>query len=423
VFDVGFDDSGLPAEPADLEAHRGFISDRHAGKGEKRRLRRGFECKEIGTTKIMKRKIVIATLSVVLVLIVLGGVKALQIRKLVTTPPPPQLESVSSAIAKQEKWQRTLSAIGSVTAVQGINVTTELAGTVKEIAFESGAQVAKDDLLVRLDTSSEEAQLRAAEAQTEWTRISAERARKLRADDTVSQSELDSAEAGLKQAQANADTIRATIAKKTIRAPFAGRLGIRIINLGEYLDTGKPVVSLQSLSPIHADFSLPQRALAQLSAGMRVRLTIDTFPDRPFDGMLNAINPDLDPSTRSVRLQATFDNPDQVLRPGMFARLEVLLPSEENVLVIPATSVLSAPYGSSVYIIEPSTNAAGGLVVRQQLIRTGRARGDFVSVETGLKAGEKVAGSGLFKLRNGMSVTENNEWVPKSAENPHPPDA
>ncbi|MEO8428794.1 MAG: efflux RND transporter periplasmic adaptor subunit [Verrucomicrobiota bacterium] len=371
----------------------------------------------------MKRKIIAAALSVLLILIVLGGVKAFQIRKLVTTPPPPQIESVSSAVAKEEKWQGTLSAIGSVTAVQGVNVTTELVGTVKEIAFQSGAPVAKDDLLLRLDTSLEEAQLRAAEAQMEWTHISAERTRTLRTNDMVPQSELDSAEAAFKQAQANADAIRATIAKKTIRAPFAGRLGIRIVNLGEYLDTGKPIVSLQSLTPIHADFSLPQQALAQLSAGMRVRLTNDAFPDRQFDGVLNAINPDLDPSTRSVRLQATFDNPDQLLRPGMFARLEVLLPVEENVLVIPRTSVLSAPYGSSVYLIEPSTNGAGGLVARQQFVRTGRTRGDFVSVETGLKPGQKVVSSGLFKLRNGMPVTESNEPVPKAVENPRLPDA
>ncbi|MCI0534132.1 MAG: efflux RND transporter periplasmic adaptor subunit [Verrucomicrobiales bacterium] len=371
----------------------------------------------------MKRKIIIAVLSVLLVLIVLAGVKVLQIRKLMTTPPPPQFASVSSAVAKREKWQRTLSAIGSVTAAQGINVTTELAGTVTEIAFESGGPVAKNDLLARLDTSLEEAQLRAAEAQTDWARISAERARKLRADQTVSQSELDSAEAGLKQAQASADAIRATIAKKTIRAPFAGRLGIRIANLGEYLDSGKPVVSLQSLMPIHADFSLPQQELARLKMGMPVRLTIDAFPDRRFDGMLNAMNPDLDLSTRSVRLQATFENPDQLLRPGMFARVEVLLPNEEDVLVIPATSVLSAPYGSSVYIIEPSTNAAGGLVVRQQFVRVGRTRGDFVAVETGLKPGEKVVSSGLFKLRNGMGVIENNELAPKASENPQPPDA
>jgi len=371
----------------------------------------------------MKRRILLAALGVALVFLVLAGVKALQIRKLATTPPPPMFESVSPAIAKREKWQRSLSAIGSVTAVQGINVTTELAGTVKEIAFESGGVVAKGDLLVRLDTSLEEAQLRAAEAQMEWARVSLERARKLRAIDTVSQSDLDSADAAWKQGKANADAIRATIAKKTIRAPFAGRLGIRIVNLGEYLDTGKPVVSLQSLTPIHADFSLPQQELAQLRAGMRVRLTTDAFPDRPFEGVLNAMSPELDAATRSVKLQARFENADQLLRPGMFARAEVLLPDEDEVLVIPATSVLSAPYGSSVYLIESSTNGSGGLVVRQQFIRTGRARGDFVSVETGLKPGDKVVSSGLFKLRNGMAVTESNEPVPKAADTPRPPDA
>jgi len=393
------------------------------GNAERRTPSRGFEHGQIGTIKNMKRRILLAALGVALVFLVLAGVKALQIRKLATTPPPPMFESVSPAIAKREKWQRGLSAIGSVTAVQGINVTTELAGTVKEIAFESGGVVAKGDLLVRLDTSLEEAQLRAAEAQMDWARVSLERARKLRAIDTVSQSDLDSADAAWKQGKANADAIRATIAKKTIRAPFAGRLGIRIVNLGEYLDTGKPVVSLQSLTPIHADFSLPQQELAQLRAGMRVRLTTDAFPDRPFEGVLNAISPDLDAATRSVKLQARFENADQLLRPGMFARAEVLLPGEDDVLVIPATSVLSAPYGSSVYLIESSTNGSGGLVVRQQFIRTGRARGDFVSVETGLKPGDKIVSSGLFKLRNGMAVTENNEPVPKAADNPRPPDA
>ena len=376
-----------------------------------------------GTINNMKRRILIAVLGVVLVFLALAGVKALQIRKLTTTPPPPMFESVSSALAKREKWPRTLSAIGSVTAVQGINVTTELAGTVKEIAFESGGVVAKGDLLVRLDTSLEEAQLHAAEAQMEWGRLSLERARKLRADGTVSQSDLDSADATWKQGQGNADAIRATIAKKTIRAPFAGRLGIRIVNLGEYLDTGKPVVSLQSLAPIHADFSLPQQELARLSTGMKVRLTTDAFSERHFDGALNTISPELDPATRSLRLQAVFENAEQLLRPGMFARVEVLLPGEEDVLVIPATSVLSAPYGSSVYVIESSANAAGGLAVRQQFIRTGRTLGDFVSVETGLKPGDKVVSSGLFKLRNGMPVIESAERVPNALESPRPPDA
>ena len=373
----------------------------------------------------MKLKIVFALVVVLIVFGGLAGVKTLQIRKMMAAgqafvPPP---ESVSSAVARQEKWQETLDAIGSITAVQGVNITPEAAGTVSEIAFVSGAVVATGDLLVRLDTSSEEAQLRSLEAQANLARINAERARQLRADNTVSQSELDTAEATLKQYQANADAIRAAIEKKTIRAPFAGRLGIRLVNLGEYLDTGKPIVSLQSLSPVYADFSLPQQELARLKTGMRVRVTTDTYPDKKFEGDLTAINPDLDPSTRSVRLQATLDNPEQFLRPGMFARVQVLLPSEQTVLAVPAPSVLSAPYGDSVYVIEPGTNGAGaGLVVRQQFIRTGRALGDFVSVETGLKTGERVVSSGLFKLRNGMSVVENNAIAPATAEAPRPAD-
>ncbi len=375
----------------------------------------------------MKLKIVIAIFAVLLVFGGLAGTKMLQIRTLIAAgkaavPPP---ESVSSAVAHDEKWQDTLEAIGSIAAVQGVNVTPELAGTVSEIAFESGAMVAKGDLLVRLDTTSETAQLRSLEAQANLAQINAERMRRLRADNTVSQSELDAAEAAWKQYQASADAIRAAIEKKTIRAPFAGRLGIRLVNLGEYLDTGKPIVSLQSLTPVYADFSLPQQDLAKVKVGMPVRLTMDAYTNRPFEGKLTAINPDLDTMTRSVRLQATLDNPDQLLRPGMFARAAVLLPSRQDVLVIPATAVLSAPYGDSVYVIESATNTMGrspGLIVRQQFVRTGRTRGDFVSVVSGLKAGERVASAGLFKLRNGIAVVENNAIAPKASETPRPPE-
>jgi membrane fusion protein (multidrug efflux system) len=371
----------------------------------------------------MKLKIVIGVIVVVAAGWILWTIKGSQFKKLASSPWPAPVETVSSAIAKEEKWQGYLSAIGSVTAEQGVNIMAELAGTVKEIAFESGATVAKGELLVRLDTSTEEAQLRATEAQVEWARISADRARTLRKDGTVSQSELDSADAGLKQNQANADAIRAAIAKKTIRAPFAGRLGIRQINLGEYLEVGKLIVSLQSLGTVHVEFSLPQQELAQLKTGMKVRLTTDAFPDRHFEGSLSAINPDLDVNTRSVRVQGTFENADTALRPGMFGRVEVLLPSEENVLVIPGTAVLSAPYGDSVYVIEPSTNSNGGLVVRQQFIRVGKTRGDYVSVASGIKAGQKVASAGVFKLRNGSAVNENNELAPKASQTPRPPDA
>ena len=200
----------------------------------------------------------------------LAGVKALQFKKLMAAgksfAPPP--ETVSSAVVREEKWQGTLTAIGSITAVQGVTVTPEIPGIIREIAFESGAVVSKGDLLVRLDTSLEEAQLRALEAQEELARLNLARERTLRSQNMVSQSELDTAEATLKQNQGNADAIRATIQKKTIRAPFAGRLGIRLVNLGQYLDTGKPIVSLQSLTPVYADFSLPQQELARLKTGM-----------------------------------------------------------------------------------------------------------------------------------------------------------
>jgi membrane fusion protein, multidrug efflux system len=376
----------------------------------------------------MIRKILFAIVIVVLVLGGLAGVKALQIKKLIDSgkdyAPPP--ESVSSAVVQPQKWQGTLTAIGSIIAVQGVTVTPEIPGLIREINFESGAVVAKGDVLVRLDTSLEEAQLRALEAQEELAKLNITRERTLRSQNMVSQAELDSAEATLKQTQANADAIRATIAKKTIRAPFAGSLGIRLVNLGQYIESGKPIVSLQALTPVYADFSLPQQELARLKTGMTVRVTTDTYPGKVFDGTLTAINPDLDQSTRSVGLQATLANADQLLRPGMFARLEVLLPEEQPVLVIPATAVLSATYGDSVFVIESKPGedkAKPELVVRQQFVRTGQARGDFVSVETGLKAGERVVSAGLFKLRNGMAVVENNALSPKSDLAPRPSDS
>lgn len=374
----------------------------------------------------MTKKIGLAILIVVLVVGALAGVKALQVQKLTAVGKafavPP--ECVSSALVREEKWEGTLSAIGSITAVQGVNVTTEVPGLVQDIAFEPGALVAKGDLLVRLDTSSEQAQLRAMEAQVDLARVNLERMTKLRAENMVSQSDLDTAEATMKQNQANADAIRTTIEKKTIRAPFAGRLGIRQVNLGQYLDVGKPIVSLQSLSPVYADFSLPQQELSRVNPGMRVRLSVDAYPDRRFEGQLTTINPDLDAATRSIGLQATVANPDQILRPGMFARAEVVLPEETNVLVIPSTAVLSAPFGDSVYVIESQeANGKPGLAVRQQFVRLGPARGDYVSVESGLKAGERIASAGVFKLRNGMAVVENNDLAPKSTMTPRPPDS
>jgi len=374
------------------------------------------------------KKIIVGVFIVLVVFAGLAGIKTLQIKTLIAAgkafrQPP---ETVASAIVREEKWQGTLSAVGSITAVQGVTVTPEIAGTITEISFESGAVVAKGDLLVKLDTSSEEAQLRSLEAQVTWAKVSLDRQSNLRTNQLVSQSDWDAADAAYKQAVANADNVRSIIQKKTIRAPFAGKLGIRQVNLGQYLDAGKPIVSLQSLDPVYADFSMPQQYLAQLKAGMRVRVSTDTYTNRQFEGSLLAINPDLDVSTRSVALRATLGNADQALRPGMYAKVEVLLPEEKPVLVIPATAILSAPYGDSVYVIEPAPANEGekpGFVVRQQFVRVGEARGDMVTVQSGLKPGEKVVSAGAFKLRNGSSVVENNDTVPKSEKAPKPPEA
>jgi membrane fusion protein (multidrug efflux system) len=374
----------------------------------------------------MKRKNFIAVGIVATIFVVLAGIKAWQIHAMIAfgnsyVPPP---ETISSAVAHEEKWQDTLTAVGSVDPQNGVTLASEVPGTVAEIAVVDGAVVAKDDLLLRLDTSSEEAQLRSAEAQTEMSRLNAERTQTLRAGNTVSQSEMDQAEATFKQNAANADVIRAAIEKKTIRAPFAGRLGIWQVNVGASLDARRSLVSLQSLTPVYVDFSLPQQNLSQLKTGLAVQVTSDTYPGQKFDGVLTAINPDLDVATRSVPLRATFENTNQLLRPGMFVRAEVELPDVNPVLAIPSTAILSAPYGDSVFLIEPQvTGGVTNLVVQQKFIRTGRTHGDFVSVESGLKPGDRVVTAGIFKLHNGVSIQENNEDTPQPSLSPKPPDS
>ena len=374
----------------------------------------------------MKRKIFIAVGIVAAIFVVLAGIKAWQIHAMIAfnnafVPPP---ETISSAVAHEENWRDTLTAVGSVDPQNGVTLASEVAGTVAEITVTDGLVVAKGDLLIKLDTSSEEAQLRSAEAMTEMSRLNAERTQTLRAGNTVSQSELDQAEATFKQNAANADVIRAASEKKTIRAPFDGRLGIWQVNVGASVDARRPLVSLQSLTPVYVDFSLPQQELSQLKTGLAVQVTSDTYPGQKFDGVLTAINPDLDAATRSVPLRATFENTNQLLRPGMFVRTEVELPDVKPVLAIPSTAILSAPYGDSVFLIEPQT--AGGvtnLIVQQKFIRTGRSHGDFISVESGLQAGDRVATAGIFKLHNGVSVQVNNVDTPQPSLSPKPPES
>jgi membrane fusion protein (multidrug efflux system) len=309
-------------------------------------------------------------------------------------------------------------------AERGVTLGAELPGTVRAISFESGSTVKRGDVLVKLDTSAEEAQLAAALADASLARLTLGRARRLREGQANAQADLDAAEARAAQADATVATLRANIAKKTIRAPFDGRISIRQVELGQVVSPGTPIASLQSVSPIHADFWLPQQALAELSPGQRVRMRTDAFRDRTWDGEITTVNPEVDAATRNVRVRATFPNPDGRLRPGMYANVEVLSTEERSVLVIPATAVMFAPYGDSVFAVEEKKDEAGQTttVVRQKFVRTGDRRGDLVAVVSGLEPGETVVSSGAFKLRNGTAVAVNNALAPDAQLAPKPAD-
>lgn len=334
---------------------------------------------------------------------------------------PPTI--VTAVPAKADTWGNSLSAPGSLEAVQGVTVAAESPGKIVRIAFEPGASVKAGDLLVQLDTSTEAAQLRAAEATAALGKANLERARELRQSNTNSPAELDAADAQAKQAAAQAESLRAVIAKKTIKAPFAGRLGLRLVNLGQILREGDAITTLQTLDPIYVNFSLPQQRLAQLSVGAQVHLTTDGAAGQKFDGKVNAISPEVDPTTRNVRVQATVANAEEKLRPGMYGSVEVVLPTDTKVLVIPVTAVLYAPYGDSVFIVDEKKDEKSGKtqqILRQQFIRTGGARGDFVNVVDGIKPGEMIVSSGVFKLRPSMPVTIDNKLAIEGQIQPKP---
>ncbi|MCG8038534.1 MAG: efflux RND transporter periplasmic adaptor subunit [Candidatus Thiodiazotropha taylori] len=336
------------------------------------------------------------------------------------TMPP---EIVTADQVKRQQWPNTLSATGSLVAVQGVTVSAELGGKVSKIAFESGDRVEAGDLLVRLDTTAEEAQLRSAEAAEKLARINLDRNRGLRANKTVSQSDLDTAEANYKQATAQVENVKATIAKKTLRAPFSGQLGLRQVNLGQIIEQGTPVVTLQTIDPIYADFSLPQQRFSSVAVGNEVRITTDAAEDKSFSGKIIAINPEIDQATRTVRIRSTLSNQEELLRPGMFANVKVIMPQQDDVLAIPATAVLYAPYGDTVFVIDTTKDEATGeeqKTLRQQIIRLGRTRGDYVAVVTGLKEGETVVTSGVFKLRPNMAVVVDNSLALDAKLDPQP---
>jgi len=371
----------------------------------------------------MLKKILLTLFGLVVLVGVLAGLKISQFTLLGQSPHTQPATVVTTARVGQLSYSPSIRAIGSVVAAQGVTVSTEISGTVRSIAFESGAAVNEGDLLVELDVTSEEAQLRSAEASADLAHLSLERSRELRATNTISQADLDAAIAQAKQADAQVANIQATIAKKTIRAPFAGRVGIREVNLGQYLNAGAPIVSLQSVDPVFVDFSLPQQHLSRISVGMVTRATSDAFAGATFEGALSAINTEIDTATRNLRLRATFSNADGRLRPGMFVSATLVEPSTESVLTIPGSAVLYAPYGDSVFVVEESKDEATGATVkqlRQAFVRLGSPHGDFVSVLSGVEADDEVVSTGVFKLRNKMPVEVDNKLAPDFKLDPTP---
>jgi membrane fusion protein, multidrug efflux system len=369
-----------------------------------------------------------AVFTVLAIFLLLVDIKAFQFRSMAAMgakmgPPP---TTVTSAVVKEEDWAPVLSAIGSVSAVQGAVVSAEFSGIVAEVHFENGGVAKKGDVLMRLDTSAEDAQLHSAEADLELARQDLQRTRDLAARKVVSKSELDAGESKFNRLNAVVDQMRSNIRKKTVVAPFDGQLGIRQVNVGQMIPAGQQVVQLTALDPVYVDFALPQQEFGKLSTGFEVRVQTDAIPGREFKGKLTAINSMVDSVTRNVTLQAVLENPDRTLRPGMFAKVELFLPEKRKALVVPGSAISYAPFGDSVFVIETKKDPKTGnesQTIRQQFVRVGEARGDLVSIVDGVKANETIVGTGVFKLRNGMPVTINNELAPKPQEKPNPVDS
>src|ERR1700730_9447034 len=363
-------------------------------------------------TKFLRRPMSLAIGGLVALLLLLVLIKAMQIVKMMSSKMPMPVETVTSAVAKEEDWAPALSSVGSISAVQGAVVSSELGGTVAEVKFQNGGVAKKGDILVRLAATSEDADL-------ELARSDLMRTRDLAARKVISKAELDAAESKLKQKEG-------AVEKREVRAPFDGQLGIRQVNVGQMINPGQQVVSLQALDPLFVDFAVPQQNLPNLVQGLEARVRTDALGDRVFVGKVTAINSSVDTATRNVSVQVTLDNQDHALKPGMFAKIEIILPTKQKTLVVPGTAVSYAPYGDSVYVIEKKKDEKTGKEsqkVRQAFVRVGEARGDFVSITKGLKAGETVVGTGVFKLRNGMAVTINNDLAPKPQLNPTPADS
>jgi membrane fusion protein (multidrug efflux system) len=372
---------------------------------------------------MLKRMIVMLTVTLVIVA-GLGFVKFQQIQTAIAQgaafQPPP--EAVTTVVAQQEEWAATLSAIGTMAAVQGVTVSADLPGTVERISFDSGRAVRAGEVLAILDTRQEKAQLATIEARRELAQLTFTRVQELLEEKVISKAEFDRASAELQQTEAQLGEVKAAIERKTIRAPFSGVLGLRQVNLGQYLGGGDALVTLQSLNPIYVNFGVPQQTAGQIPVGRVVTVTTADVSGVEWKGRVTALDSMVDEATRNIQVQATLPNPDGKLRPGMFVQAEVALGPSQSVVVLPASAINYAPYGDSVFVVADLKGEDGKTYrgVRQQLVKLGPARGDQIAVVSGVNAGEEVVTSGLFKLRNGAAVQINNSVRPANSPTPTP---
>jgi len=375
----------------------------------------------------MKKRMILTLIGMAAFIAVIGAVKYRQVQAGIAQhaafQPPP--EAVTTVRAQEDRWPSTVASIGTVEAVHGVTVAADLPGLVSRIEFDSGKKVRAGDVIVRLDTRQEQAQLAAADAQRNLSNLTFERMRGLRAKGITSQSEYDQAAAEQKQAAAKTGETQATIGRKTIRAPFSGVLGLRQVNLGQYLKAGDPIVSLQSLDPIYVNFSVPQQQLGDLRVGGEVHVNAEGIESSDPTGTITAINSVVDEATRNIQVQATLANPEGKLRPGMFVEAQVVLGASTPVVALPTSAISYAPYGNSVFLVGDMKDPKGQTYrgVRQQFVKLGSSRGDQVAVVSGVKPGEEVVTSGVFKLRNGAAVVVNNKVQPSNNPAPKPEDS
>jgi membrane fusion protein (multidrug efflux system) len=382
-----------------------------------------------GTYLVRYLRIAGVVVALLVVVGILFAIKFKQISSLISfgkqaqkNGPPP--ESVSTDIAQSQFWEGTVTSVGSVASVKGVSVSNDAPGVVKHIGFESGQIVKEGQVLVELDTSVEHAQIASAQARLDLARINVGRSRALVASRAIPQSQLDNDEAAVKAGTTDIDQINAQIARKIVRAPFAGRLGIRNVNLGQYLNPGTPITMLEGVDAVYVDFSFPQQRLANIHVGMPVRITLDAKEaGAPMDGTIDAIDPTVDATTREMKLRAKLPNANETLRPGMFVSVTVVLPAQAAAeVVIPQTALVHASYGDSVFIVEDKTSPSGAPMktARQQFVRSGVARGDFLSILDGVQAGQEVVTAGAFKLKNGSTIAIDNRVKPTTSLSPHP---